>query len=181
MPNDVKFQGWTSVLSSVRTPLGFFTLVALILDGVLVALAAAGKVNILAPIILLGLLCVGVSAIVILKPLALYHPSEWAAADKKNVRVTVALTFPDGIQPFEVDFDTEKCVIDVRDMLNQARYKGPPNTIFGEGGWALRLPDTIEPGDNVRLNLADTQGRRWRVNPFNPFATSQRLFLIQGE
>lgn len=181
MPNNDKFQGWISVLNSVRTPLGFFTLLALVLDGVLLALAAAGKVNILAPIVILGLLCTSVSAIVILKPLALYHPSEWATADKKSLGLTVALTFPDGIEPFEVDFDTEKCLIDVRNMLNQERYKGSPNITFGEGGWALRLPDMIQPGDNVRLSLFDTQGRRWRVNPFNPFATSQRLFLIQGD
>jgi hypothetical protein len=179
MPEDVKFKGWTSILNSVRTPLGFFTLVALILDGLLVALATTGKVDILAPIIVLGLLCGGMIVIVILKPLALYHPSEWPKTDGTGVSVTVTLVFPVGIKPFEVDFETEKCRIEVRDMLNEERYSGTPNVTRGEGGWALRLPHMVEPGDNVRLSLIDTDERRWRVSPFNPFATSQRLSLIQ--
>jgi len=179
MADETPLQSWPSILNSVKTPLGFFSLIALVLDAILLALAAKGEVSIYAPIGLLLVLIVGVITIVMVKPLALYHPADWPKSTPKPVVMVVTLIFPEGIAPFEVDFDTETCTIDVRDIFNQQKYQGPPNITRGEGGWALRLPQSLEEGDNVRLSLVDTDGGSWRVSPFNPFATSQRLTLVK--
>ena len=117
--SDKKFSDWTTILNSVKTPLGFFTLLALILDGVLLTTATlTEKVSLLAPVGLLALITVFVFAIVWRKPYALYHPKDWQAitvnlllfgADPQNPGKHMK------IEPFEVDFDVPQCVLEVRD------------------------------------------------------------------
>ena len=175
MPKNAKFNGWTSVLSSVKTPLGFFALLALILDGILLATGAlTAKVSMWAPIGLLGLLIVCVFAIVLMKPHALYHPTDWPVQEKA---VTVNLLFP--IAAIDVDLHVEQCVLEVRDRAGNRKHRGTPNLIFGHGGWAFQLIEEVESSDSVRLELTEHNARKWRVNPFAPYETEQKVLQIQ--
>lgn len=171
MVNNTQFSGWTPVLNSVKTPLGFFTLLALILDAILVGTAARiEEVTIWAPIGLLGLLLVGVFVIVLYKPLALYHPSDWP-----KTPLTVNLVFP--IEPIEVDLNIEQCVLEVRDKEGRRKHSRTPNLTLGYGGWSFQLED-IEPSDSIRLELIEHNGQEWRVNPFAPYETEAKVLEL---
>lgn len=170
-----KFTGWTSVLNSVRTPLGFFALLALILDGILLGTAAVtAAVPMWAPLLLLGFLIACVFTIVLIKPHALYHPREWPAHEKTAM---VNLLFP--IEPIEVDLDVEQCIVEVRDKEGHRKYRGTPNLTFGHGGWTFQLMENVDSSDSVRLELMEHNGRKWRVNPFSPYETNQRALQIR--
>lgn len=174
MGNDTKFNAWTLVINSVKTPLGFFTLLALILDAALLGAASAtDRVPMWAPFLLLGLLIACVFSIVIIKPHALYHPSDWPTMGKV---ISVNLIFP--IDTISVDLDIEECILEVRDKVGQNKYEGTPNITFGHGGWSLKLMEDIEPSDSVRLELVEASQRKWRVNPFAPYEKEVKVFEI---
>jgi len=174
MSNNTKFKDWTSVLNSVRTPLGFFALLALILDGILLVLAAATKdVSMLAPIILFALLILCVFSIILIKPLALYHPKDWPARGKI---MTVTLVFP--IEAIQVELDINQCILEIRDKNGKIKPPGTPNLTFGHGGWAFQLSEEVEPSDSIRLELIENNGRKWRVNPFTPHEIAARAIKI---
>lgn len=167
MAENNKFGGWTSILDAVRTPLGFFTLIALILDGVLLATAGlTEEVPMWAPIGLLGLLVAGVFVIVWVKPDALYRPKT----------VTVSLLFP--IEAIEVDLDIEQCTLEIRDERGRKRRAGTPNLTFGFGGWSFQLPQDVKPSDSVRLELVESNGRRWKVNPLAPYEIAAQALEV---
>ena len=177
MPNNTKFKGWTSVLNSVRTPLGFFALLALILDGILLVLAAATKdVSMLAPIILLALLILCVFSIVLIKPLALYHPKDWPARGKIT---TVVLVFP--VEAIQVDLDINQCILEIRYKNGKIKSPGTPNLTFGNGGWAFQLREEVEPSDSIRLELIENSGRKWRINPFTPHEIVARAIQVNPD
>ena len=174
MANKSKFNGWTAVLNSVKTPLGFFALLALIVDGVLIASATAtDKVSVWVPVGILGFLIVCVFAIILVKPLALYHPKDWPAQKKT---VTVNLIFP--IESIQVDLDINQCALEVRDQEGRRKHMGTPNLTFGHGGWSFRLIEKVEPFDSVRLELIERNGRKWRVNPFAPYETEAKVLQL---
>ena len=88
MCDDNKSGGWTAVINSAKTPLGFFTLAALIPDAVLISTSAlASKVQMWALLVLLGLIIVLVFVIVVSKPLSLYHPKDWPHVPQRFVEI----------------------------------------------------------------------------------------------
>jgi hypothetical protein len=158
----------TALASSVRTPLGFFALVALILDGALIATAAATeRLSLWPPLILLAALVAAFLIVILVKPLALYHPADWPA---KANSVTVCLVFP--VQAIDLDFDTDQCLVEVRDLRGRRRFKGGAGIVLGHGGWTVRLSEDIEPSDSVRLELRERNGDRWTAGPFAPYERS---------
>lgn len=174
MPNNTKFNGWTSILNSVKTPLGFFSLLALILDGVLLALAATTKeVPMLAPVILLAILILCVFSIILIKPHALYHPKDWPARGKVT---TVNLLFP--IEAIQVDLNIDQCILEIRDKTGKIKHKGTPNLTFGHGGWAFKLSEEVNPSDSVRLELIENNRRKWRVNPFAAYEIEAKAIQV---
>lgn len=162
---------WTPILNSVRTPLGFFTLTALILDAVMIAIVGTEQGLIWVPIILLAVLIVFVFAIAWARPHALYHPNDWPERP-----LTVSLVFP--IEPIDVDLDSEKCLMEIRDKTGKLRLSGTPSLTFGHGGWALKLTQRLESADSVRLKLTERNGRCWRANPFTPFETAIQVLKV---
>jgi hypothetical protein len=167
----------TSVINSVKTPLGFFTLLALILDAVLLGESVlTARIPLWAPIALLGFLIVCVFAIVMIKPLALYHPSDWPVSEK---RMKAKLKFP--VQPIEVDLFIEGCILMIRDQNGRMKPEVTPNLVFDHGGWSVLLPKDVVETDSVQLTLIegekDTETgkvkvrRQWKVKPFPPYQT----------
>lgn len=151
--------GWTSVINAVKTPLGFFVLIALISDGILSVAIATGKISVWAPIGVLVLLIACVFVISWKKP--------WALVPRKVI--TVNLDFP--IEPIQVELNVNQCLFKVRDMRGKTKRTGTPNLIFGNGGWSFQLTEDIESSDSVHLELVENK-RRWRVNPFLPYETT---------
>jgi hypothetical protein len=157
-----------SIIEAVKTPLGFFTFVALILDALLVGAGAlTDRVLLWAALGVLVLLVLLVAAIVVFKPDALYGPAK---------RVTVNLVFPD---PIEVELDAANCLLEVSDNQNRVKLKCPPDLVWEPGGWTLRLGD-VDVSDGVRLDLVEHNARRWRVNRFAPYQKSVTARPVEG-
>lgn len=170
MANNTKFNGWTSVLNSVKTPLGFFALVLLVLDGIILATAPLTQIPVLAPVGVLGVLVAGVFAIVWKKPLVLYHPKDWPKA------VTVNLLFP--IEAIQVDLDVKQCILEIRDREGREKPKVTPNLKWDRGGWTFQLPEDVVDTDSVRLELVEHNGRKWKVKPFPPYGIDVGVLQI---
>lgn len=158
---------WSRLIDSVKTPLGFFTLFALILEGVLIGTAAlTNKVSILAPLGLLLLTLLIVAIITIKNPLAFYHPKEWP---KKEKPLTINLMFD--LPNEEVrNLKFEKCTVTVHDEKSGAKVS---NTTLILGGlsqdgkqaWTLKLLDD-NSDSSASLEMVDDKGRKWEVSPF---------------
>ena len=166
--------GWLRIIGSVKTPLGFFTLAALILDAILTLMAQFSGLSILAPLAVLLILIVCVFVIVMKRPEALYPPGDWPAAKH---RVRVNLSFP--IEAINVDLDIQRCALEILDANGKAKYAGPPNLRFGPGGWSMELSESVEPGDAVAMELVERGGRKWRVLRFAPYESVQTPFEIR--
>lgn len=176
--NNNKLNGWVLILNSVKTPLGFFTLLTLILDGILLGTAAlTEKVSMLVPFGLLGLVIVFVFAVVWKKPYALYHPRDW-----QTVTVNLLFLEPDPNNPgefrdkqsIEVDLDVPRCVLEIRDKEGHLKYRVTPNLTFNHGGWTFQLIEDVGPSDSVRLELVERNEQKWGVKPFPPYGTDQK-------
>lgn len=172
MANNSKYSDWTSALNAVKTPLGFFAMVALIIDGALLVTAAlTDKVSMLAPVGLLGFLIVCVFAIVWKKPYALYHPKDWP---QRTLRVN--LLFP--IEDIDIDLDVEHCFLEVRNKEGVVKRRITPNLTFGHGGWTVQLSEDVETYDSVRMEFIENNGQKWKVNPFALYETEQKVIQI---
>ncbi len=174
-----KFNGWVKVISAVKTPLGFFTLIVLSLDGILITAATfTDKVSMLAPIGLLGMVIVLIFVIILKKPHAL---GDWKA-------ITVNLRFyePDPhnsgklmeANPIKIDLEVTQCELIVCDEKAHVKHSGVPPLTFGHGGWTFQLVEDIGPSDSVSLELIECNGRRWKVRPFLPYGTDQRAIQV---
>ncbi len=168
MSSDNKVSDWKLIIEAVKTPLGFFTFVVLVLDGILVITAAStDRISMLAPLVLLGLVIVLVFVIVWIKPEILQFKA-----------ITVTLTFCEPchdkpaelqkVKPIEVGLDITECVLEIRDEKGNVKHSRTPNLTFGPGGWAFRLTEYVGPNDNIRLELVERNGRKWEVRPFYP-------------
>ena len=165
--NQHRSENWTTVINSVRTPLGLFTLLALILDGVLIAVSAStAKISIWAPILLLALLILCLTIIVLINPKALFHPRDWPL----ERHVKVILRFPQGINPINIDLMSDNCTLEIRDLHGRKKLITKPELRIGQDVWYLLLAD-VEPTDSVRLELVDSNNQRWKILPFDPFET----------
>jgi hypothetical protein len=171
MSNGTDLANFPSVIGAVKTPLGFLTLIALVLDtGMLgAAVITEGKaVPGWMPAGLLVLLLILIFAIVMINPLALYHPSEWPPARS----VTVSLIFPSESVPS--DFNEVDSTLEVRDKQGHKRRSPPLQLVFGPGGWTMRLDENVVDSDSVRVELVDHDGNEWIVRPFAAYHTEVR-------
>lgn len=169
--NDSSTTGPLSFAKAVRSPLGFFSVVAGIVNVLLgVVGVVTDKISLLYPLGVLVFLVVVVGAIALFKPLALYHPGDLAT-------VTVSVRFPGGGPPPRLNRD--HCRLKVYPGGTgkpRSRSAGPTN---GNGGWYVRLtPGVALLNDTVSMELEDGQGSRWEVLPFDPYATTQEAHTI---
>lgn len=163
-------EAWSSVIAAVRTPLGLFALIALVISVGLTAVATVrDEVSIWAPLAILGLVVVAVFIIVLVKPDALYDPSA-------RRPLVVSVSFP--VAPIDVELDSDHCKVTIRDQRGRPRPRVGSNFTFGQGGWVLRL-EGLDQTDSVRLELVEFNGRTWRVNPFSPYETSVSAIPVQ--
>ncbi len=150
-----------TIIETVKTPMSFFTLVALIIEVILTGATLSQSISILAPLSILGLLVVLVFALAWRKPYAFYPPEYWPR------KVRVNLLFP--IHPIQVALNVQNCVMGVREKEAANERTKTPRLTFGNGGWSCELSDEIQHSDSVRLELVEDNGRKWKVRPFAPY------------
>jgi len=117
MSDDTRISDWQLIIGSVKTPLGFFTLIALILDAIFMGGSVlTDKLPMWMPILLLGLLVVCVFVIMYNKPMALYPPEYWETKKRMNVKLLFhPRNLPKPIEPINVDLNVEQCELKVID------------------------------------------------------------------
>jgi hypothetical protein len=138
-------EGRGALIAAVTTPLGFFALVALVLDGVLMGLAASDSLSIWVPLGVLALLIVAVFVIVLYRPEALGDPSQMRP-------MRVSLSFPH--EPIEIQLDDDQCWLIVRSLGGKTADPVRPSLVFGQGGWVCYLSG-VKPTDSIRLELRE--------------------------
>lgn len=168
-----------SVINAIKTPLGFFTLVVLILEAfTLYASAVTREVTIWVPLGLLGLVVGLVFAVTWKKPWVLYDPRTWRTVD-------VALVFPakpikvDAVNQINVDLDIKNCKLVIYDREGKRTPKGTPNLTFSRGGWVVKLGEYVGPFESVGLELVEHSGRTWKVKSFSPFDNQREAELAK--
>lgn len=172
-----KGDDWSTVISSVKSPLGFVVLLALIINGLLVgASALTDRVPMWMPLMVLVLIIVMFFVTVWLRPMNLYHPKDLVASGVPEVK----FRFPEGVDI--VDLDEDKCTMTIK--THEGRKKvdgGTPHLVLGDGGWTLELPKDVEEGDSVRLMLVEYSGRKWRVYSFSPYEKTVTAHLAEAD
>jgi len=160
---------WVKIIEAVKNPLGFFTLMALILNGIILGAATQSSgVPMEAAIGLFGLLIVCVFILVLKNPGVLGG----------SRIITVSLDFPK--PPFDVDPDSEKSFIEVQDNEGHVKYRAKAGITLGRGGWAVKMSRDIESTDNVRITIIETDGTQWKVHPFYPYSIKRDVVNVQG-
>ena len=157
--NDNDKTGWTAIIKAVKTPLGFFTLVILILDGILGSAVLTENIPWWAPTLILVLIIVLVFIAMMIDPRILTPSSE-------RIPSCVPLTFLSNGQRIasnDVDLNEEECKIWVRSRDGKPRHKGQAILVCRNGQWALRVPKHTKPSDDVRLLLIDENNQQWKV------------------
>lgn len=146
-----------SIINAVKTPLGFFTLVILVIESIFLAESAiTAQTPAWMPFSLMALVVVCVSLIAWFRPRAL-NPSQ---PDRY-----VAMIFPEGEQ---IDFNDDSGVLVVRPRVGTSTSTKFTPSCDEEGGWYHRLPNNVHSDDQIRITVTDTQNRTWRTTPFVP-------------
>lgn len=166
-PDNGESESKATIIDAVRTPLGFFTLAILILEGITLAFSAATQlIPIWMPLALIGLVIVFVFVI------ALYRPSVFYSLRAYRI---VTMKFPEQIQ---VDFHDDSGELTIRPRQGRKRTKTFTPSCNREGGWFYRLPDYVSSDDQIRIVLNDTTGRVWRTTPFILGSLEQAFHLV---
>jgi hypothetical protein len=179
MANEAKLRGWSSVLKSVKTPLGLFTLVALILDGVLVPAASfTGNPPLLwAPLALLALLILVVWRVMVKNPRAFYPPSEWPRP-----------------APVSEPFELVRLRVRGKPRFSEDGNYSATYTITGKGReprsgeqdllqdppYRILELENVYPNDLIRVTIVDDQGLRWEIAAFNLWDHFRDAFRGRG-
>lgn len=131
--NDNDKTGWTAIIKAVKTPLGFFTLVILIVDGIFVL---TERIPWWAPTLILVLVIVLVFIAMMIDPRILTISSE-------RIPRYIPLTFLSNSQriaSFDVELNEDECKIWVRSKDGKPRHEGQAILVCRNGQWALRVP-----------------------------------------
>jgi len=179
MSDDTRISGWQVIIGSVKTPLGFFTLISLILDAILLGGSVlTDKLPMWMPISILGLLVVCVFVIMYKKPMALYPPEYWETKKRMNVKLLFhPRNLEEPMEAIDVDLNVIECELKVRDEQNQARSMPVPKLTLGHGGWTFQLPEDVVDTDSIRLELIEHNSKKWKVISFPPYETNVRAML----
>ena len=171
----------TNLIQAVKTPLGFFVLVVLLIEGVLgsAAFTNAADRNLLiwGMLILLGGLIVLVGVLAYFKPGILQGRSP-------DTPFSILIAAPKDLNSLDlaaIDWDEGSCFL-VGDQLREP-IQLVPSTV----GPTLRVhlsqsvASRITPSEPYHLELRDTHGLRWKVARFYFFESLQYLSTVDGK
>lgn len=157
--NDKK-KGWASIINAVQHPLGFFTLAALIVDGILGTAVITEIVPWEAPTLILVLIIVLVFIATIIKPGGL--------TGEQSIPSTIPIIFSSNGQRIasdQVELDEDKCQITIHSKKGRPKYKGPVRLTYPHGQCSFHVPKGVKLSDDVRLLLIEKNNQEWRVKP----------------
>jgi hypothetical protein len=155
-----------SVIALVTNPLGFFTLVVLIVEAVIGGLAASSAQE-ARPEILWAMCGILVFLVVIVALLAYLKPG--VLYGRSNAIYSVVISPPKdmpGLEMSQLSWPDGKCFLTFREKKT---YITP---VIGDVGpsFEVRIPPEIlfelTAFDTVRLELTDDRGLRWDAGPF---------------
>ncbi|MHA1962936.1 MAG: hypothetical protein ACW99U_22330 [Candidatus Thorarchaeota archaeon] len=151
MPNGSDSKERVSMISAVKTPLGFFTLVVLVIEAILTGTTLFSDTSVIWPLLVLALTVVSVTIIAVYKPevFGLLRP------------LRINLKFPEGVQ---VDLEDEECEMWV--YKGGKKIKTTPNITCDDGRWSVELKRDVERIESAKLELVETNGDRWKVVRF---------------
>jgi len=154
----------TKIIKSVKTWLGFFALVVLILYLIILAKA---QITETVSMVLVGLLGLSIVFVFVL--------SLKNALQEKAVRVNVV--FPLSIE--EVSrLEFQRSVLNIRD--DKGIRSHTPNLTQGFGqAMTFLLTENIGSNGSVDLELTEPKGRKWKVQPFNPYTTTINMHIVE--
>ncbi len=156
-----------SIINAVKSPLGFFTLVILVLESFLVAASAATQqIPMWMPFAIMALLIVCVVVLAWVRP-------ELVGAPQPERHVT--MRFPDG---YQIDFDDDSGEMVVRPKRGLGTRTVFTPSCNEEGSWFHTLPHHVGSDDQIRITVNDTQARKWRTTPFIPRSITREMNLV---
>lgn len=157
--NDKK-KGWASIINAVQQPLGFFTLAALIVNGILGTTVITEIVPWWAPALILVLIIVLVFIAMMIKPEVL--------TGEQPILYTIPIIFSSNGQRIasdQVELDEERCQITIHSKEGRQKYKGRVRLTYPNGQCSFHVPKGAKLSDDVRLWLIETNNQEWRVKP----------------
>lgn len=167
-PEETKSKTRVSIIESVQTPLGFFTLAILVLEAILLGESlTTGRIEPWMPILLIAVVIVLVFVLVLVKPSAV--------GVSQKTEITVTMMFPKGHSNVNFDFECGELSIKPKGKTRTTEKFTP--TAKYEGGWYHTLPPHVTPEDQLFISLKDTTGNTWKTKPFIPRAIAQELEL----
>lgn len=157
--NDKK-KGWASIINAVQHPLGFFTLAALIVDGILGTAVITEVVPWWVPTLILVL-------IIVLVFIAMWFKSEVLTGEQPLLSIIPIIFSSNGqrIASDQVELDEKKCEITVHSKEGRQKYKGPVRLTYPNGQCSFYVPKGVKLSDDVRLWLIEKNEQEWRVKP----------------
>lgn len=165
MSDNSKTGNWTKIIKAVRTPIAYFTLLALIIESTLIFLGKEHIGVVIGGLTLIGLLIIVVGLILWKKP-QVFNP---------KTPYSIGFEFPEDF-PNIVDLNVNQCKMLVRDNVQKNKYDGRADITDGLGNWVLTLnhqnsPLTVDYSDSIDITLVempDDDGniRKWTTRPF---------------
>ena len=127
---------WVPIIKTIQGPLSFFALSALILDSIFLGISAlTERISLWAPFIVFVLLLLIVFIIAMTKPRSLYNPRDLPSEKP----ITIKVLFPDHLKPIDIDIDSDKCQLLIRDKHSRLKPARNLSLLLGSGGWYFRL------------------------------------------
>lgn len=167
-PDNSESKNRVSIIESVKTPLGLFTLVILVTEAIILAESAIiGADNLWMPFLIVALVLVLVFVLAIVKPAAVGIQQITPQPDRY-----VTMMFPNNTV---VDFDDESGELWVKPRRGKKIKTIFTPTNNEEGGWYHTLPDFVRLTDQIRICVTDTTGQKWRTRTFVPRSIPQVL------
>ncbi len=161
MSDNSKTGNWTKIIKAVKTPIAYFTLLALIIESTLIFLGKDHIEVVIGGLTLIGLLIIVVGLILWKKP-GVFTP---------KTPFIIGFDFPN-----IVDLNVDQCTMLVRDNVQKNKYNGKADITDDFGNWVLSLnhpnsPLTVDYSDSIDITLVempDDNGnvKKWTTRPF---------------
>lgn len=161
-----------NTLVAVFSLVFFTTMIATILVGL-------GLFENADPSLFKGLLAGGFGQMGIFGAVAWVFRESFRRRDGSAPRVYVNLTFGD-TQVQLINLDQDNCSYQLKDdETGRVIGRGPIAPTLEAGSWQCRLPATVDPTNQVKLFLDDTNGNHWETKWFAPLTSTEVATQVQ--
>jgi hypothetical protein len=164
------------IIAAVNTPLGFFSLVVLIVDSAIGVFAASSPASDRTPLLwaMAGIMCL---VTVVVATLEYLRPGS-LTGKRPRIHYSVVISAPADMPGFDI---SQISWVDGKCFLAVRKKRVPINPAPGDAGvsFEIRIPadlfEEIDATDPVRFELVDAYDLRWEVGPFFVHQRPSRL------